>query len=156
MAHLSLCFDSRLLGERTFQSKIKNLKLRHDALVVVFLQKIFVIDSSNFRVLDEFETDLNPKGLCEISYTSPPFVLACPGRLKGLIIVKKYEKLPKFEKPKNEEFFNRVHDSEIACMAMSRDGRILATASTKGTLIRVFSTLDGSFLQEVMIIKIFN
>ncbi|XP_047065063.1 autophagy-related protein 18d-like [Lolium rigidum] len=43
----------------------------------------------------------------------------------------------------------RAHDSAVACMALSRDGRLLATAGTRGTLVRVFSTADGSKLQEL-------
>ena len=34
-------------------------------------------------------------------------------------------------------------------MAMTTDGAVLATASVKGTLVRVFSTMDGTCLQEV-------
>ncbi|XP_071681386.1 autophagy-related protein 18d-like [Lolium perenne] len=43
----------------------------------------------------------------------------------------------------------RAHDSAVACIALSRDGRLLATAGTRGTLVRVFSTADGSKLQEL-------
>ncbi|CAN1219873.1 Autophagy-related protein 18a [Linum perenne] len=45
--------------------------------------------------------------------------------------------------------FVMAHDSTLACMSMTQDGRLLATASSKGTLVRVFNTLDGSLLQEV-------
>jgi hypothetical protein len=45
----------------------------------------------------------------------------------------------------------RAHGSTLACLAMSADGRLLATASSKGTLVRVFSADDGIKLQEVCI-----
>ncbi|CAN1784114.1 Autophagy-related protein 18a [Linum perenne] len=45
--------------------------------------------------------------------------------------------------------FVMAHDSTLACISMTQDGRLLATASSKGTLVRVFNTLDGSLLQEV-------
>ncbi|CAI0460017.1 unnamed protein product [Linum tenue] len=45
--------------------------------------------------------------------------------------------------------FVMAHDSRLACMSMTQDGRLLATASSKGTLVRVFNALDGSLLQEV-------
>ena len=41
-----------------------------------------------------------------------------------------------------------AHQSEVACLALSRTGRLLATASRKGTLIRVFSTVDPSHHQN--------
>ncbi|GAU42584.1 hypothetical protein TSUD_303010 [Trifolium subterraneum] len=42
-----------------------------------------------------------------------------------------------------------AHDSQIACFTLTADGLLLATASLKGTLIRIFNTMDGSLLQEV-------
>ncbi|KAI7979167.1 Autophagy-related protein 18a [Camellia lanceoleosa] len=41
-----------------------------------------------------------------------------------------------------------AHDSRIACFALTPDGHLLATCSTKGTLVRIFNTFDGSLLQE--------
>ena len=42
-----------------------------------------------------------------------------------------------------------AHESAPACLALTSDGRRLATASVKGTVIRVFDTLKGTKLQEV-------
>lgn len=42
-----------------------------------------------------------------------------------------------------------AHESAPACLALTPDGRKLATASVKGTVIRVFDTLKGTKLQEV-------
>ncbi|CAH1419507.1 unnamed protein product [Lactuca virosa] len=45
--------------------------------------------------------------------------------------------------------FILAHDSRIACFTLAQDGHMIATASTKGTLIRIFDTHDGTLLQEV-------
>lgn len=45
--------------------------------------------------------------------------------------------------------FVQAHASALACIALSGGGRLLATASEKGTLVRVWSTADGSKLQVV-------
>lgn len=117
------------------------MKLRRDRIIVVLLQKIFVYNFADLKLLHQIETVLNPKGLCEISHTSSPMVLVCLGLQKGQIRVENYgSKRTKFV---------MAHDSRIACMTMTQEGRLLATASSKGTLIRVFNTLDGSLLQEV-------
>ncbi|KAJ0014113.1 hypothetical protein Pint_19834 [Pistacia integerrima] len=68
-------------------------------------------------------------------------VLVCPGLLKGQVRVQNFE----FSRTE----FIMAHDSNIARLALTLDGRFLATASCKGTLIRVFNTSDGSLLQEV-------
>lgn len=45
--------------------------------------------------------------------------------------------------------FINAHSSNITCLSLTHDGRVLATASSKGTLIRVFNALDGTLIQEV-------
>lgn len=41
-----------------------------------------------------------------------------------------------------------AHDSPLAAVAFSASGTVLATASEKGTVIRVFSVTDSSKLYE--------
>ena len=42
----------------------------------------------------------------------------------------------------------KAHKGDISCLALNRDGSMIATASTKGTLIRVFDTKEGELLYE--------
>ncbi|KAK6915588.1 WD40 repeat [Dillenia turbinata] len=131
----------RCIGELSFRSEVKAVRLRRDRIVVVLVQKIYVYDFRDLKLLHQIETISNPKGLCEISHTSGSVVLVCLGLLKGQVRVEHYGS-------KRTKFI-MAHDSRIACFALSQDGRWLATASSKGTLIRIFNTLDGSLLQEV-------
>lgn len=109
--------------------------------MVVLVQKIFLYNFADLKLLHQIETIANPKGLCEVSHVSGPVVLVCPGLQKGQVRVEHYGS-------KRTKFI-MAHDSRIACFALTQDGRLLATASSKGTLVRVFNTLDGSLLQEV-------
>ena len=43
--------------------------------------------------------------------------------------------------------FVQAHSTSLACLALSLDGNLLATASERGTLVRVFNTSDGTKLQ---------
>lgn len=50
-----------------------------------------------------------------------------------------------------EKSFNTLiaaHESLIAFLALNNEGTLLATASDKGTLIRIYSTETGNFLSE--------
>ena len=133
--------QSRCIGELSFRSEVKGVRLRRDRIVVVLAHKIFVYNFADLKVLHQIETIANPKGLCEVSHVSGTTVLVCPGLQKGQVRVEHYAS-------KRTKFI-MAHDSRIACFAITQDGRLLATASSKGTLIRIFNTLDGSLLQEV-------
>ncbi|XP_022746764.1 autophagy-related protein 18a-like [Durio zibethinus] len=132
---------SRLVGELSFRSPIRSIRLRRDTIVVTLLHKIYVYNFSDLKLLHQLETTSNPKGLCEVSQVSGPMVLVCPGLHKGSVRVENYGN-------KRRKFIN-AHSSNVTCLALTYDGRVLATASSKGTLIRVFNTLDGTLIQEV-------
>ncbi|XVF41890.1 hypothetical protein PTKIN_Ptkin01aG0316700 [Pterospermum kingtungense] len=132
---------SRCVGELSFRSPIRSIRLRRDTIIVTLLHKIYVYNFSDLKLLHQLETTSNPKGLCEVSQVSGPMVLVCPGLQKGTVRVENYGS-------KRCKFIN-AHSSNITCLALTHDGRVLATASSKGTLIRVFNALDGTLIQEV-------
>lgn len=43
--------------------------------------------------------------------------------------------------------FIAAHSSGLAALALSLDGKVLATASARGTLVRIHSTADGTKLR---------
>ncbi|KAJ0053284.1 hypothetical protein Pint_01019 [Pistacia integerrima] len=133
--------QSRCIGELSFRSEVRSVKLRRDRIVVVLEQKIFVYNFADLKLLHQIETIANPKGLCAVSQVTGSLVLVCPGLQKGQVRVEHYGS-------KRTKFI-MAHDSRIACFALTQDGQLLATASTKGTLVRIFNTLDGTLLQEV-------
>lgn len=132
---------NRCIGELLFRSEVKSVRLRRDHIVVVLLQNIYVYNFSDFKLIHRIETLENPLGLCEISLKGP-MVLACLGLERGYVRVELYAT----KKCKHV----MVHNSSVAFVALMNDGSLMATASSKGTLVRVFRTADGSLLQEVL------
>ncbi|XP_057963960.1 autophagy-related protein 18a isoform X2 [Malania oleifera] len=133
--------QSRCIGELSFRSEVRAVRLRRDRIVVVLEQKIFVYNFADLKLLHQIETIANPKGLCAVSQVAGSMVLVCPGLQKGQVRVEHYAS-------KRTKFI-MAHDSRIACFALTQDGQLLATASTKGTLVRVYNAVDGTLLQEV-------
>ncbi|KAE8671310.1 Autophagy-related protein 18a [Hibiscus syriacus] len=133
--------QSRCISELSFRSEVRSVRLRRDRIIVVLEQKIFVYNFVDLKLLHQIETIANPKGLCAVSQGAGSLVLVCPGLQKGQVRVEHYAS-------KRTKFI-MAHDSRIACFALSQDGQLLATSSTKGTLVRIYKTADGSLLQEV-------
>lgn len=66
--------------------------------------------------------------------------MACPGLNKGQVRVELFDL--------GSTKFVAAHDGELAHLALSLDGTRLATASDKGTLIRVFDPSTATLLHE--------
>lgn len=137
--------QSRCIGEFSFRSDVRAVKLRRDRIVVVLEHKIYVYNFTDLKLLHQIDTLTNPRGLCCLSHHSNTSVLACPGLQRGQVRIDHFGL-------KVTKFIN-AHDSNIACFTLTMDGLLLATASTKGTLIRIFNTMDGTRLQEVCFVN---
>ncbi|CAL4902737.1 unnamed protein product [Urochloa decumbens] len=135
------------------RSAVRAVRMSRAHLAVVLDRAVRVYELSDPpRPLWKIPTALNPRGLCCISWrhgaaSSTSSVLACPGTEKGQVRVQ--ELVSGERMPAAAARLVAAHSSEVACMAMTADGSVLATASVKGTLVRVFSTVDGTCLQEV-------
>ncbi|KAK5154363.1 hypothetical protein LTR04_006030 [Oleoguttula sp. CCFEE 6159] len=104
-----------------------------------------LIDPSGRPVLaqpEKFNTVLdNLYGLCCLSR----HLLVIPSRTKGQVQLIKL----KGRKEGRTISIVRAHDGPLRALELSRDGTLLATASTKGTLIRVWSTINNTLLAEL-------
>lgn len=138
--------QSRCIGELSFKSPVRGVRLRRDRIVVVLESKIFVYNFADLKLVHQIETAPNPKGLCAVSQQPGSIVLVCPGAQKGQVRVEHYG-------ARKTKFIN-AHTSRVACFALSQDGRLIATASTKGTLVRIFNAAEGNLLQEVSSLNI--
>ena len=129
------------LCEFKFNKNILKVKLWRDKIIVVCIDKIFIFNLYNFKQLDVIETGDNFYGIVAISYEAEQ-ILAYPDKETGSIKIKNFKKPSEFN-------IKNAHLSNIVYLSLSYDGRVLATASEKGTLIRIFNTENGNLLQEV-------
>ncbi|DBA92074.1 TPA: hypothetical protein ACH3X1_015806 [Trebouxia sp. C0004] len=133
--------QNRCIGELSFRSQVRAVKLRRERIVVALEHKVLVYDFKDLKLLHSIETLSNPMGLVALSPSQDQTVMACPGLHCGQVRVELYDV--------RRTKFVEAHTTSLACLALSLDGKLLATASERGTLVRVFSTTDGSKLQEL-------
>ncbi|TVU17339.1 hypothetical protein EJB05_33364, partial [Eragrostis curvula] len=132
----------RRIWQRGYPTTVRAVRLSRNHAAVAVDDAVRVYDLwAPTRLLIRADTAPNPRGLCCLSCRADgSTVLACPGKDRGQVRVEHLEG--------KASRFIAAHASDLACMAMTADGAVLATASVKGTLVRVFSTVDGTCLQE--------
>merc|ERR1712137_740221 len=134
-------YQNKCIVELECRSEVRGVRLRRDRIVVVMDDQIFVYNFADLQmqVLRQVKTIYNPKGLCGLS-SGANTVLACPATEMGHVYIELFD-------------INKVHEIQahtgpLSQICLSMDGKMLATASVKGTLIRVFDTASGKKLFE--------
>lgn len=110
--------------------------------MIVLENKIYVYNFHTRELEVKFETISNPKGLCAINGSKDMFVLAVPSNKNGEIQVTHFDQ-------NNKTFLVQSHLGDVTAVALNHEGTLLATASNKGLVIRIFNAENGQLIQEL-------
>jgi autophagy-related protein 18 len=156
----------------TFPSTILKVKLTKARMIVVLEEQIYIYDITTMKLLHTIETSPNIHGLvtvsiddqgpCYLAYPSPPKSITHDSLLATGINTNGGSNLVHNNIQSVSNTPNRVgdviifnvmtlqpisvveaHKSTLAAICLSNDGALLATASDKGTIVRVFSVETG-------------
>jgi WD40 repeat protein len=134
------------IGELSFRQKVLTVLWRRDRICVALRDRVYVYNLVNFALLDTIITGGENNGLGLLSISTDAggdsgalggsddtgWVLACPSVQKGQVRVELYGM--------RKNILIDAHEGAIAALSLSGDGSLLATASERGTLIRLFET----------------
>ena len=130
--------QDKIISQIRFNSEVIKVKIRKDVIIGALQDRIYIINIITLETIDILETYNNPQGIFSISYTSNELLIAFPyAKTKGKVQLENFF-LTLEESQKNEQKIINAHESQIAYISMNNEGTILATASDKGTLIRIF------------------
>ncbi|CAO3703997.1 unnamed protein product [Rhizopus stolonifer] len=140
--------------ELSFPSAILAVKMNRRRLIVVLEEQIYLYDISNMKLLHTIETNLNPNAICALSPSSENCFIAYPARSATSPFSPNNGSSNTLYVSGDVELFDalgpqttnivQAHKSPVSCLSMNSEGTLLATASEKGTVIRIFSTLDAT------------
>lgn len=127
----------------SYSNTILAVKLNRARLVVCLEESLYIHNIRDMKVVHTIrDTPPNPTGLCELASDSDHCYLAYPGNSTvGEVQIFDAVNL-------NAKIMIPAHDSPLSAIAFSPGGTEVATASEKGTVIRVFSVNDGTKLFE--------
>ncbi|XP_058140600.1 WD repeat domain phosphoinositide-interacting protein 1 isoform X2 [Dasypus novemcinctus] len=127
----------------SYSSNILSIKLNRQRLLVCLEESIYIHNIKDMKLLKTIlDIPANPTGLCALSINHSNSYLAYPGSLTtGDIVLYDGNSL----KPVSTV---AAHEGMLAAITFNALGSKLASASEKGTVIRVFSVPDGQKLYE--------
>ncbi|XP_028935509.1 WD repeat domain phosphoinositide-interacting protein 1 isoform X2 [Ornithorhynchus anatinus] len=127
----------------SYSANILSVRLNRQRLLVCLEESIYIHNIKDMKLLKTIlDTPPNPTGLCALSINHSNSYLAYPGSLvTGEIVLYDGNHL-------KTVCTVPAHDGPLAAITFNSTGSKLASASEKGTVIRVFSVPEGQKLYE--------
>ena len=136
--------QGKIISKLRFNENLMSVRLRNNKIIVLTRNKFYAFNMKTLVTIAIIKTYDNPLGIIATSNgdINNKLIVAFPYESQGHVFLgettQKCEKLSVVQ----------AHDSKIACISINKDGTLLATASDKGTLIRIFTTNDGQKFSE--------
>jgi len=127
----------QIICELNFITPILAVRLNKRRLIVVLESKIHIYELATMKHLHIIDTTPNPKGIIGFSPADNCYLVYPGGKENGEVYL--FDALDV-----HSVRVVSAHKGPISTIAFSHDGALFATASQKGTVLRIFSTQDAS------------
>ncbi|GBP50267.1 WD repeat domain phosphoinositide-interacting protein 4 [Eumeta japonica] len=142
----------QLRAEVTFRSPILALHARRDKVAVVLSTSIQVLSLPGLQRVALIRTPAGARPLCAITAatTAPTHLLAAPAhRVGSLQLLDVTTASIRGTQSSSSPAVLACHRGALACISLSASGARLATASARGTLVRIWDTGARVMLNEL-------
>ncbi|KAK0190969.1 SVP1-like protein 2 [Armillaria mellea] len=153
------------VAELEFRERVRGLACRRGWLSVALRRRVVVFEvGERVTRYGEWDTCDNPKGLVALATAAYSTLLAIPGRQMGHVqlvhlppCVPPKPKGPPLDVPhkppppltKHPVSIIAAHTSALTTLTLPPSGRLLATTSSRGTLVRIWDSLTGKLVREL-------
>ncbi|KAJ2945149.1 hypothetical protein O0L34_g9210 [Tuta absoluta] len=136
-------------AEVVFKSPIRAMRARKDKVAVVLQSSIQVLSLPSLQRVALLRTPTTTRPLCAIaSDDNAPQILAAPATRKGAAQLLDVSRAVKGAQSSSPAVLG-CHQTDLVCLALSSNGAKLATASARGTIIRLWDTASKQMLHEL-------
>ena len=136
--------QGKIISKFRFNENVINVRLRNDKIIAILENKLYIFDLNTLETISILDTFENPTGVIGISNgLDYKLLIAVPYKSQGQVYLGNC-----FSQELKELYKIQAHDSKVACISINRDGSLLATSSDKGTIIRIFMTMNGEKISE--------
>lgn len=113
-------------------------------VAAVLQNEVHIYHFNNLNVLTSlYSVSNNEAGLCAISGAGD-IVLGFCGLRPGMLHLERVDPATS----RSASVTVQAHKNDLSCIGISPDGTLVATASSKGTLVRIFDTATGTLRRE--------
>ncbi|KAL0582027.1 Phosphatidylinositol 3,5-bisphosphate-binding protein [Marasmius crinis-equi] len=153
------------VAELEFRERVRGVTCRRGWLAVALKRRVVVFEvGEQVTRFAEWDTCDNPRGLVSIATAPHATLLAIPGRQMGHV---QLIHLPPCSSPTSKDpppsgpppkppappskhpvSIIIAHNTALTTLSLPPSGRLLATTSSRGTLVRIWDTLSGHRVHE--------
>ena len=133
--------QGKIISILRFNKNVLNVRLTTEKIFGIIEDKIYIIDLNTLENKAVLETYDNPTGIIGMSNDEKnnKLIIAYPINYQGHVNIRNCIN----RKTSKDSKIINAHESRLACLSINKDGSLLATASDKGTLIRIFTIQNG-------------
>ena len=133
--------ENKVIAELKFTTTILRVKYIKDYLLVVCQKRIYIFNFNTYEIFDTIDTSNNTKELFSTNQICNPLIIAYPyPKEENKISIKNYStrKIGTF----------KLQEEPTGKISMNNTGTLIVSSNEHGTVIRIHSCSDGTFLQE--------